>query len=80
MGKIPVTTKAVANYDPRLDPERKVLDRKHKLLKYMMGTKGCTRMGEQYICTCYCNSFCVTSHEDVVKDFQDSHEKCKNDT
>jgi hypothetical protein len=71
-----VTKKTVPGYNPQLTPEKKVLDEKHKLLKYMKGTKGCTRMGEQYILTCTCQAYQVTSDDQLKEIFLEDHRCC----
>ena len=71
-----MSKKTVPTYDPKLDPEKKILDAKHKLLKRMIGLKGCTRMGEQYILTCICRAYQVTSDQSEADEFLVDHEEC----
>lgn len=60
-------------YDPRLDPERKVLGYKHALLDEQMGTDRIRRAGEEYIATCHCGGRVVTSQWPVVAHFEREH-------
>jgi hypothetical protein len=60
-------------YDPQLDPERKIIREKLELLESIIGTNRCVRSGEQYLVSCQCGSFIVTSESVEVGQFQQRH-------
>lgn len=60
------------------DPIVKQLDKNHKLLKYMMGTKGHSLVGDQYIDTCTCQAYLVTKFASQSITFQNEHKDCSD--
>lgn len=72
-----MTKKAVPTYNPQLDPQRKILAEKHEMLPHVIGTRGLTRWGEQYIATCVCVAYVVTSDSTEAHSFMTRHEGCE---
>lgn len=60
-------------YDPQLAPERKIIKEKMELLESIIGSNRCVRSGEQYLVSCQCGSFIVTSDSIEVTQFQQRH-------
>lgn len=66
-------------YDPLIPPERDVIRAKMDMLTRMQGTYKIVRYGEEYLCTCTCNSCVITSDEVVLADWRARHEKHEGD-
>lgn len=60
-------------YDPQITPERSVIKAKEDMLRTIIGTNRCIRYGEQYLTSCACGSYIVTSDRNEVSQFQVRH-------
>jgi hypothetical protein len=66
-------------YDPLLEPERSVLQRKVMLMNDMRGTKRHARMGEEHIVSCACGELIVTNDAGIASAFTNTHwERCSS--
>lgn len=63
-------------YDPQITPERSILKAKEDMLRSMIGTTRAIRYGEQYLTSCRCGSYIVTSNVYETDKFQDYHDGC----
>jgi hypothetical protein len=63
-------------YDPQLDPERKVIADKTADLEANKWVKKIMRSGEQFLLTCPCGWFQVTSDFKALADWTQAHAKC----
>jgi hypothetical protein len=60
-------------YDPLIPPERRIIKEKMELLESIIGSNRCVRSGEQYLVSCQCGSYIVTSDSIEVGQFQQRH-------